>query len=630
MKAIYTLLIILIPFLGFGQKLLKEITKTFNNGQPMFIDYLEVENLKKVKNEIYNINGELIFSVNYNPISGLPEGEFFDKKNKGFFKNGELTCYDCILVEENIPSVFSYNFDNQNTKIVRGNVINGRYEGKIEEYGYRERTISQVDWNSTRRYIAAGLPLGFRDLKTYGTGDFIRLDSKFYNYNSNGMIDGWHELNDWYIGEPSSLNSKTAKAKYVNGVIESFISYDNVGNVVDSLSNNNELWKINYKWKKNDGHLVFYETQKGIYFKKITKNNWLPIILIGGLVHLGKDEIYTPGGELKLDNNGIYSIQNEEQTAVYEVLTKFDKTNTNWNNGALDARVDFLGIYNFLKYDDDSFLSGSLYNREYYGNGEIPYTLIDKFYRSDGNNPFPKYMKQDLKSFKQNYLKLSSDERKKISFYNDLFFTNTIALSDFLKGLDELIGEEKNDIYILYVWDKVNEKYERVNLKNLIDLAIQKEKFLLNDGVTKLYCEANKKMYYKNEPIKITRTNRELKILFANKESYEPSIYDYQGLIKNEKGDNLILFQYPYDNVGGFKYVYEYGDAYYLSDRFLKNIDFNNIFLEDNFLILCDIYNNSFNRTDSLNALNEIKILYEQEKLDKKLYKKLKKRITPK
>ena len=38
----------------FSQEYLKETSKTFDNGQPMFIDYLETENLKKVKTEMFN------------------------------------------------------------------------------------------------------------------------------------------------------------------------------------------------------------------------------------------------------------------------------------------------------------------------------------------------------------------------------------------------------------------------------------------------------------------------------------------------------------------------------------------------------------------------------------------------
>ena len=628
MKAIYTLLILLIPFVGFGQEIIKEITRTYENGQPMFIDYLEVENLKKVKKEIFDINGELIFSINYDPISGLPDGDFYDKKNKGFFKNGELTCYDCTLVEENIPSVFSYNFDKQNTKIIEGNVINGRYEGKIEEYGYLEKTISQIDWKSTRRYIAAGLPLGFRDLKTYGTGDFIRLDSKFYNYNSDGMIDGWHKLDNWYIGEGSSVNSKTAKAKYVNGMIESFISYDNFGKVVDSLSNDNELWKINYKWVKNDGHLVFHG-QNEIYVKKITKNSKLPIFLIGGLVHIGKDEIYTAGGNgLLLNNNGIYSIPSEEKSAVYEILTGYnidEKNNSfslsshNYTKYSSKSCVDFLSIYNYLKYDDITFATGNLYTYNYNGYQERDRSLIKKFFREDTNNPFPKYMKHDQDSL-MNYYK--TRKRLNISFYNDLFFTNTITLSNFLKAIDELVGEEKDDLYKLYVWDKVKEKYEKVNLKNLIDLAVQKEKTLLSE-TTNYYCVASKKMYYKNEPAKITITNRKLKILYPSNEN--DVVYHFDGIKSIENGENIKYFKNNYE------YIYEYNDGYYLHNEIVSSYKSLEEELDENKkLILCDIYNNSFNKTDSLNALNEIKDLYEQEKLDKKKYKKLKKIITPK
>ena len=85
MKLLLSIVFILSSITIYSQELLKEVSKTFDNGQPMYIDYVEMENLKKVKTEMFNEDGKLIFSIQFNPETGLPDGKFYDLINKGFF-----------------------------------------------------------------------------------------------------------------------------------------------------------------------------------------------------------------------------------------------------------------------------------------------------------------------------------------------------------------------------------------------------------------------------------------------------------------------------------------------------------------------------------------------------------------
>jgi hypothetical protein len=78
-----TFLFFLFYNFSFSQDYLKEVSKTFENGQPMFIDYLDIEDLKKVKTDMFNENGDKIFSISFNKENGMPDGEFFDLINKG-------------------------------------------------------------------------------------------------------------------------------------------------------------------------------------------------------------------------------------------------------------------------------------------------------------------------------------------------------------------------------------------------------------------------------------------------------------------------------------------------------------------------------------------------------------------
>ena len=246
---ITTLFLIAIVLQSNAQDLLKEISRTFDNGQPMFIDYLETDNLKKVKTELYNEQGEIIFSMQFNPDSGLPDGEFYDLINKGSFSNGVLNCKNCMLVEANTPSVYTYNYNKQNTLITKGDVINGRQVGEVKRYVIAEDTYRKVDWESTRKYVAAGANIGFRDVKTYRTGNFKKtlIDTK--TYNENGVLDG-----EIFIG---NKNGWHASLNVDNGIVRSYVSYDKNGIVIDSLFNENKVWKINYKFEKNSGLIVF-------------------------------------------------------------------------------------------------------------------------------------------------------------------------------------------------------------------------------------------------------------------------------------------------------------------------------------------------------------------------------------
>ena len=144
---------------SFSQEYLKEVTKTFDNGQPMFIDYLEMEDLKKVKTDIFNESGNRIFSISFNKENGLPDGEFFDLINKGYYENGALFCENCLLVDSNIPSVFTYNYDKQNTNITKGNIVNGRFKGKVEKFGYFEETSKKLIGNQQEDMLKQGLVL---------------------------------------------------------------------------------------------------------------------------------------------------------------------------------------------------------------------------------------------------------------------------------------------------------------------------------------------------------------------------------------------------------------------------------------------------------------------------------------
>jgi hypothetical protein len=305
-----------------------------------------------------------------------------------------------MLVESNTPSVFTYNYDKKNTYITKGSVVNGRFKGKIEKFGYFEETFRKVDWESTRKYVKAGAGLGFRDVKTYSTGRFNRTPSEFLDYNDKGQIEGN------YIKDIRGLQ---VELDIKDGIIKTYVVKDNKGVVVDSLSIQNKIWKINYKYVKNSGLVVFsgfnnirgpreygddynssdvynydyiicYNEQDEIVLRdqekfkgtliKQTKIN--AIVPVGGDMsidyekggrntYVRRREMNSGGKPSILDNNGLYSIYNENLRnsylkSLYLDLDEFNGNSTDSyvKNSDRDSNL-FTIIYNYLVNDSNDY-----------------------------------------------------------------------------------------------------------------------------------------------------------------------------------------------------------------------------------------------------------------------------------
>jgi len=521
MKKLLLIILLFLPFIGIGQELLKEVSKTFDNGQPMYTDYLEMENLKKVKTEMFNEDGKLIFSIQFNPETGLPDGKFYDLINKGFFKNGVLTCYKCMLVDSNSPSVFTYNYNRQNTRITNGDIINGRFVGQIKYSAFSEGTYNKVDWNSTKRYVAAGAGIGFRDVKTYRTGVFKKYEMGATTYNSNGQIEGNYTRGRIYYSVK-------------NGLIKSYVKKDKSGLVVDSLSNNNELWKINYKWRKNDGYIVFDNPNNlGRYFispnfrDKKLKEDWErnprnagenigptdinAVIIIGGNsifeydegnrnINQFKKEINSGGRPSILDSNGIYSINTgtnnsfdgfeklrDYQGSLYECLY-FDQNDTYYLTQLGSKREEnlFTLVYNFLINNSNNIFKKEFTYYPYSERGQaLDYILA--LMGGDDTSLFKKYLKINFESNDEfvNYWTLydsrpaphdssiTHDSKEYfLKFYD--FFSKVITMPDYLKAISESFSSESTEMQELIVWNYKTKKYDLVDFENLISIALEK------------------------------------------------------------------------------------------------------------------------------------------------------------
>ena len=606
-KLIILFLINICAFQLNSQDTLKEITKTFENGQPMFIDYLEIEDLKKVKTEIFNETGTLIFSVQYNKNTGKYDGDFYDLINKGYFKDGVLNCNNCMLVEANKPSVFTYNHDRQNTLVTKGNVVDGRLTGKVERYTLTEGTYARTDWESTRKYVAAGAGSGFRDVKTYRTGQFTKYQLPTYNYNSNGVLDG--EVISTYGNRNTEIHRQ--KLNFENGIVKSMVTYDKNNLIIDSLFNENRIWKINKRFVKNDGFLVFsglpenasedyinlnffrskelistwerFEGGNGYKFEdRFSASDNNGIIALGGShtysweeyisrnIYTRGETIETGGPKLGLDANGIYSISLE---GMFDNIIYYDLGTMNYGNepymyyaGQSSREKNlFVLIYNYLINGMDDNLLRKFYSYDYSESGVSLVTFVEALksdhYLEQKNplalrkNSFKKYIK--LKGERLPWVRESDKSRSYITLSS--FFTNIISMTDYLRACKESIDNNETEIQYLMVWNTIDKKYDKVQFDKLIELSIQQEAKL--NAETKLKDEKNNKA---SENLKLfTSTEKssdvysdDYSIAIKNLSSYYGlSIIKMEGYVDSENSEQL--FYYYFNDLGSLSKMNE-------------------------------------------------------------------------
>ena len=426
MKKLFTsLVLIFFPLVLFSQTL-KETTKFFSNGKPMFVDYKDMETLKKVKTDIFNENGTLIFSVNFNE-NGKMDGEFYDLVNKGFFKNGVLTCYDCMLVSSNKPNVYSYNWDMQDTELIFADIIKGKFSGKVVKKRRIESTRSFVDWDASRNAVSAGAPIWYREVRTLRTGDYNESDVYTVNYNTNGLLDGVIHYSDREV--------------YVeNGLTRGFVIRDSNG-VRDSIFNNNKIWKVNYKYIKNDGYVMFNyplvetdyewhryknENRRSSSFSR-SSNKPTNLILVTG------------DRRTQLDDNGMYTKIAEKKFTEDILYLEVD----GWMNFVYKAYNAIINELNKKKIKYEAVVE-----------------IKDKLNANSPDNYFKKYLNSNFPGYKE-FSEFS---------VNDLFL-NVIRANDYFKAIKESIESGENTFLEMIIYNYSENKYDTIDIEDLISKA---------------------------------------------------------------------------------------------------------------------------------------------------------------
>lgn len=548
-----SLFLIFFPLVLFSQTL-KESTKFFSNGKPMFVDYKDMETLKKVKTDIFNESGTLIFSVNFNE-NGKMDGEFYDLINKGFFKNGELTCYDCKLVSSNNPSVYSYNWDKQNTELIYADIIKGKFSGKVVKKRRIASTRSFVDWDETRIAVSKGAPIWYREVTTLSTGDYKEFDVYTVNYNTKGLLDGVIHYSDREV--------------YVkNGLTRGFVIRDNNG-VRDSIFNNNKIWKVNYRYLKNKGYVIFNnplveDDAEG--YERIYENGNRNKSSSSGLVYTSeypKNVILAKGeSRTQLDNNGMY--------------TKIgDKSYTEYILSDIRGWEDFLYLaYNAIIKGINKNIDLRLRSYEDRFRNQLSKNRADNY--------FKKYLNSNFSGYKDVFT-LS---------VNDVFL-DLIRADDYFKAIKESIESGENSFLEMSIYNDSENKYDVIDIEDLISKAESYQNEI--EAFNRLKIENNEKEKSKQlleikeeilveafkinslvEKVENKYVNKTLKQL-GRKNDIDFNITEIK-ILKFKDDVNNWDFKFCRDSENGRKICYnslkEFRDrqcGYWNSERFTKN-----------------------------------------------------------
>jgi hypothetical protein len=198
--------------------------------------------LEVIKENEYNILGNLISTKNYDPSTKKLNGDFFNEDFKGSYDQGKLNCNNCKLYLKSGSSEILYS----------GNVINGFLEGKFaittlqDLYSSREWTFDErktfldymgavdaklyLDLNPRYTYKSGAETVKIADIE-FERGRLIN-NQIFYNDDGEKMIE---------------LNFN------ING-IKSFVSYneENTSISKDSIVKDSKIWKVDNRYTRSN------------------------------------------------------------------------------------------------------------------------------------------------------------------------------------------------------------------------------------------------------------------------------------------------------------------------------------------------------------------------------------------
>ena len=224
---IITLIYLLFTFSVFSQSISEPI-EFYDNGQAMKIRFLN-DDLKLVKYQYKGADGGVIAEFQYDPETGIKNGDFFDASNKGSYDMGVLSATNFIV--------------NDNTEMyVIDKVVNGKIIGNMKCYTRQEIYTHQYDAN-TSKLLSYAHKFNMNFYQSVGTGIYKEKYKCTLHYNENGQLDGKQKLNSYYT------------LYYDDGKLMGYTKKNKTSNIsMDSIFRETKLWKYNNRFFKNCGY----------------------------------------------------------------------------------------------------------------------------------------------------------------------------------------------------------------------------------------------------------------------------------------------------------------------------------------------------------------------------------------
>ena len=493
MKVFFSIILTLTVSLVYSQdKLLKEIVSFYDNGKPKNINYKN-QSLKLVKTQEIDLDGEVISEYNYNTTNGKRNGDFYNLLTKGYYDNGVLNSESYI---ENIES----NDSNTEGIFWKGKVKNGRPVGKVEVYKLDEDFEVTRRLNvgiSTQMSMSVGYKLRYYDNKYKSKGTFTKSHLTTLFYNENGNLNGIQKI-----------NNKT-ELYYVNGKLKGYVIKNNGLNNIsrDSVFRENEIWKINNVFRKNNG-----------FSPKVLWNEFKPHkIQFNGSMFFGSEK------SIKDEYSKINSYGGE---SIYFMTEDFSPSLNSSGMYYKSIILPHEGGYHERQFiDSKDFIS--------------PMKIIPSEERNSGliiyNIPFvSKNLTQDIR-FTYELKNFEIEKLENVSVKTELKKFNDLIESNYYS-----FNEDNIDLYINGLKNLVQNKY--INLSEI---------WIFRDGQFVDYFEINKSLMREKEILlekerKLKESKEYLEELKKQEEIKKEEIRKEE--IKKEKEKRLINLRKIFDS----------------------------------------------------------------------------------
>jgi hypothetical protein len=241
MKNKLLLIIILLNFSVSAQSF-NEVLEFWDNGYKKN-EVIKNLDLEVIKENEYNILGNLISTKNYDPSTQKLDGEFFNEDFKGTYDQGKLNCNNCKLyLNSDSPEI-----------LYSGNVVNGFLDGKYTITTNKE-TYSSRKWTSEER-LNFVYNLGSEEAQL-----FLMVNPSYSYKSGNKSV----KIADIEFKKGSLFNKQTFYNSYgekmselifdTNGRIKSFVSYneENTSISKDSIVRDSKIWKVDNRYIKSN------------------------------------------------------------------------------------------------------------------------------------------------------------------------------------------------------------------------------------------------------------------------------------------------------------------------------------------------------------------------------------------